>query len=57
MDGLDLLDLAVSFAAQEESLLGPPDPRYNPATDLDGNGIVEGPDLVNVTSQFGEVCH
>jgi hypothetical protein len=51
IDGLDVLDLAVSFNSTDT-----PDPRFSEAADLDHNGVVDGEDLMYMGSQFGQVC-
>ena len=51
IDGLDILDLAVSFYATDA-----PDPRFSEASDLDHSGVVDGEDLSYMGSQFGQVC-
>jgi len=50
VDGIDVLGLAVSFAASA------PDPRFNPAADLDFNATVDGLDLSYLTAFFGQTC-
>jgi len=50
IDGLDVLGIAVSFAASS------PDPRYFTAADRDLNLIVDGEDLAIVTAFYGQSC-
>jgi hypothetical protein len=49
VDGYDLISFELAFGAK----LG--DPRWNPAADLDGNGIVDGMDLTILAFHFGEL--
>jgi hypothetical protein len=50
VDGIDLLDLAVSFGASTG------DPRFDPESDLDDDGFVGADDLTAMAVDFGQVC-
>jgi uncharacterized repeat protein (TIGR01451 family) len=50
IDGLDVLGIAVSFAASSI------DPRYLLAADRDLNGVVDGSDLAFVSAYYAQSC-
>ncbi len=50
VDGLDILAVAVSNGSSTG------EPRFNVNTDLNRNGMTDGDDLVNMASQFGDIC-
>lgn len=48
VDGFDLIKLSLAFGSRSGEA------NWNPACDLDGNGVIEGSDLIVLGSHFGE---
>lgn len=50
VDGVDILKLSVAFGTSTGA------PRYDPAADLNEDGVVDGADLALVAGDFGRSC-